>query len=151
MNKYGVGILAAVMIAALVMPAVAAGQATVDQRFIYPQCMTISGYVHDCTMGSPIPDATVVLVFFGDAYEYASPEGSAIGSVSIATTTTDENGFYWFGYNEMQGYWNWDIYAYPFSPALIFAYAEGYEASQPQVILLTNDYYHNIFMYSIEA
>ncbi|GEM_PF-2682754 len=147
MNKYGVGILAAVMIAALVMPAVAAGQATVDQGFIHPQRMTISGYVH-ADNGTLIESATVVLVFFGDAVQ--APVGSAIGSVEIATTTTDGNGFYCFGYNEALEYnYNWDIRAYPFSPALIFAYAEGYEASQPQIILLTDNYYHNIVMDSL--
>ncbi len=148
MNKYGVGILAAVMIAALVMPAVAAGQATVDQpSFFSPRYMTISGYVHEYWSGAAIPDATVVMVFYGNSYEY-TPAGVGLNGIQIVTTTTDANGYYYFGDDERQGK-NWDIYAYPFSPALIFSYALGCEPSSPQIIFLSENYYFNIVMYNL--
>jgi len=50
---------------------------------------------------------------------------------------TDANGFYDFGYN---------VYAYPFSPALIFAYALNCEPSGPQIIFITSNYYFNIIL-----
>lgn len=133
MNKYGVGILAAVMIAALVMPAVAAGQATVDRTsFISPQYNRISGYVHEYWTGAPVENATVVLVFYGDWWNDVY-----IGDIEIATAITDVNGFYDFGYN---------VYAYQFSPALIFAYAFGCEPSSPQIIFIASNYYFNIIL-----
>ena len=135
MNKYGVGILAAVMIAALVMPAVAAGQATVDRTsFINPQYNRISGYVHDWT-GAPVESATVVLVFYGDWRN-----DIYIGDIEIATAITDVNGSYDFGYS---------VYAYQFSPALVFSYALGCEPSSPQIIFLSENYYFNIVMYNL--
>jgi len=144
MNKYGVGILAAVMIAALVMPAVAAGQATTDQVYFGPRYMTISGYVHEYNSGAAIPDATVIMVFYGNSYEY-TPASIGLDGIQIVNTTTDANGYYYFGYDEWQG-WNWDIYAYPFSPALVFSYALGFEPSDPQIIFLAENYYFNIIM-----
>jgi hypothetical protein len=146
MNKYGVGILAAVMIAALVMPAVAAGQATTDQVYFGPRYMTISGYVHEYWSGAAISNATVVMVFYGNSYEY-TPAGGLDG-IQIVTTMTDANGYYYFGYDNLQGT-NWDIYAYPFSPALVFSYALGCEPSSPQIIFLTENYYFNIVMYNL--
>jgi hypothetical protein len=138
MNKYGVGILAAVMIAALVMPAVAAGQATVDRTsFFSPQYNNVRGYVHDSNSGAPVENATVVLVFYG--YWTADVPSNQI---DIATTTTDMYGYYDFGNN---------IWGYQYSPALLFAYALGCEPSSPEIILLLSydsPFYYNLWVYN---
>ncbi|HPC28339.1 MAG TPA: hypothetical protein P5168_00230 [Candidatus Methanomethylicus sp.] len=119
------------------MPAVAAGQATTDQVYFGPRFMTISGYVHEYWTGEPIEGATVVLVFYGDWWSEVY-----IGDIEIATAITDANGFYDFGYS---------IYAYPFSPALIFSYAPYCEPSSPQIIFITSNYYFNINLEGLVA
>jgi len=99
--------------------------------------MTISGYVHEYWTGEPIEGATVVLVFYGDWWSEVY-----IGDIEIATAITDANGFYDFGYS---------IYAYPFSPALIFSYAPYCEPSSPQIIFITSNYYFNINLEGLVA
>jgi len=137
MNKYGVGILAAVMIAALVMPAVAAGQATTDQ-IISPTYNNVRGYVHDSYSGTPAEGATVVLVFFGQWQQVAVLSGQ----IEIATTITDANGYYDFGNA---------IWGYRYSPALLFAYALGCDPSEPEIIILLSwdsPVYYNLWVYN---
>ncbi len=132
MNKYGVGILAAVMIAALVMPSVAAGQATVDRPSYGMTNMRLSGFVEDLWNPGPIEGATVVMIFFGDEYVTAKDD-VFFGGIQIVTARTDSTGHY-----------DIYIYAYPFSPALIFAVHPDYEPSDQMIVLLANEYHYNI-------
>ncbi len=133
MNKYGVGILAAVMIAALVMPSVAAGQATVDKARFGPTEMYISGFVEDLWNPGPIEGATVVMIFFGDSMGMGPMGVQYSVGIEIATARTNASGHYEFM-----------IYAYEYSPALIFAVHPYYDPSDQMIVLLADGYHYNI-------
>ncbi len=140
MNKTGAGILVAVMVAALMVLPAAMAQLQVIEVPTGMEYIHIVGTAWDYGWDEPVEQAQVILIFYGmvDKVSVQTEDEliDTVPGIQIAVADTGPDGRYEFF-----------VWAYPNSPALIFCVHWNYYPTDPVVIFLENEMNYDFNMW----